>query len=461
MRAWTWIAVALVLFGAASQGADGAADPRTALADYLHKPDSSYRWERKRVGKLRGSEFVELLLVSQTWRDIPWKHQLFVIKPKKLKNHNGHGLLVIAGGRWRSEYEGPRDDADLPKRAAVFARLAKMLGTPVAVLRQVPHQPLFDGLTEDRMIAYSFDQYLRTADPEWPLLLPMTKSARRAMDAVQEFAQQEWSLPLETFTVLGGSKRGWTTWLVGATDPRVTALVPVVIDMLSLESQLAHQRNVWGNLSYKISPYTDIDLPARLATDRGRALQHIVDPYRYRAQLTQPKLIVVGTNDNYWPLDALNLYWADLVGPKYALYVPNERHSISDYRRVLGTVGALHRHAAAGAKLPELDWQFAEQGDEIVLSVSVDPIPRRVAAWVAHSPTRDFRQANWGSQRLKRARDSYRFATRKPAEGYTALFGEAVFGKRRQRYYLSSNVRIIDHNGVATAVRANETASLN
>ncbi|NIP70443.1 MAG: PhoPQ-activated pathogenicity-like protein PqaA type, partial [Planctomycetales bacterium] len=67
---------------------------------------------------------------------------------------------------------------------------------------QVPHQPMFGGLTEDRIIAHSFDRYLRSGDPEWPLLLPMTKSATKAMDAVQEFAAAEWALPLNSFTVV-------------------------------------------------------------------------------------------------------------------------------------------------------------------------------------------------------------------------------------------------------------------
>ena len=441
--------VGLALLAAQSGSASG--DPSTALVDYLQRPDPSYRWEQARSGKLRGTKFAELLLVSQTWQDIPWKHQLFVLKPRRLKNVNGQALLVIDGGRWRAEYEQPRDEADLPKRALLFARLAKVLRAPVAVLRQVPHQPILGGLTEDRIIAHSFDRYLRSGDPDWPLLLPMTKSATKAMDAVQEFVAKEWSVPLDSFTVVGGSKRGWTTWLVGATDSRVKAIAPVVIDMLKLESQMAHQRSVWGRVSEKISPYTNIDLPGRLATPGGRALQQIVDPFSYRAQLTQPKLIVIGTNDAYWPLDALNLYWSELLGPKYVLYVPNDGHSITDYRRLLGSVAALHRYTANAQSLPEVNWRFAEPDQRLVLELSSDIKPRRAYAWVAYAPSRDFRQANWSAQRLRRNSNSYRFELERPAEGYAAVFGEAVFGKRRRAYYLSSNVRVVDHNGSAPA----------
>ncbi|NIP70442.1 MAG: hypothetical protein GTO04_15025, partial [Planctomycetales bacterium] len=85
------IFLGLALIGPQAGSASG--DPSTALKDYLQRPDASYRWEQTRSGKLRGTRFAELLLVSQTWREIPWKHQLFVIKPRRLKDVNGHALL--------------------------------------------------------------------------------------------------------------------------------------------------------------------------------------------------------------------------------------------------------------------------------------------------------------------------------------------------------------------------------
>ena len=76
-------------------------------------------------------------------------------------------------------------------RGRISHKLAELLRAPVAVLRQVPFQPLFDR-REDALIAYTFDQYLDIGEPDWPLLLPMVKSAARAMDAVQEFARGRW-----------------------------------------------------------------------------------------------------------------------------------------------------------------------------------------------------------------------------------------------------------------------------
>ena len=55
----------------------------------------------------------------------------------------------------------------------------------------VPNQPLLfadenTARQEDAIIAYSFDKYLDGGDDQWPVLLPMVKSAVRAMDTAQE-----------------------------------------------------------------------------------------------------------------------------------------------------------------------------------------------------------------------------------------------------------------------------------
>jgi len=445
-------ALGLLWLGAVAWADAVAHPPSDALAAYVARPDPSYTWRVRSQGRVGRSSYVELIMSSQTWRDTLWQHQLYIIHPSTRDPASKHALLFISGGKWKPELEGLATEGRLPRNSEVFVELTEKLRAPVAILRQVPYQPLFDGLTEDSLIALTFDRFLETGDQEWPLLLPMVKSAVRAMDTVQAYALTEWGTEIESFTVTGASKRGWTTWLTGAVDSRVAAIAPMVIDVVNMAEQMQHARASWGQPSDKIRPYTERHLHERLDSPGGRSLMQIVDPYSYRQVLRQPKVIINGTNDEYWPLDALNLYWSVLEGEKRVLYVPNNGHGLKDYKRIIGSLVALHRHVAYGDPLPVLQWQFEEARDSIRLELRASPRPERAAAWIARSPTRDFREARWESTMLKRRHGRYSIEVERPRSGYVAVLGEGVFsGKRTVRSHFSTTVQIFDAEATAPA----------
>jgi PhoPQ-activated pathogenicity-related protein len=282
-------ASALAAFLLAVTPVGARAESPGELARYVAAPDASYAWREVKSRRIGSAEVTELVVTSQTWRDIPWKHYLVVVRPPNVDASSQQAFLFIHGGRWKPEYENGFQGA-LPPQALIFARLAETLRAPVAVLLQVPFQPLFDR-REDALIAYTFDNYLAGGETDWPLLLPMVKSAVRAMDTIQAFARERWQMPVASFTVAGASKRGWTSWLTAAVDPRVSGVAPIAIDMLNLPAQIALQHETFGGLSEQVQDYVAIDLPGRVATERGRSLIVMVDPYQYLADLTPPKLI--------------------------------------------------------------------------------------------------------------------------------------------------------------------------
>lgn len=440
-----WLLLAtLSISTSALAEAPSTSDPTAALKNYVGKKDDSYGWVKRQTQKLGNVEVAELTLTSQTWRDIPWKHQLIIFRPSQAESKQA--LILISGGDWKDELAAPptEENGKLPQEAQILAGLVEKLKTPVAILSHVPQQPIFDGMVEDEIISYTFEQYLKTGDAEWPLLFPMVKSAVKAMDAVQEFSAKEWNIPIESFTVTGASKRGWTTWLTGAADPRATAIAPIVIDTLNMGPQMKNQLESWGKYSEQIEDYTRRGIQAQAGTERGIALNKMVDPYNYRDDLKQPKLIINGTNDRYWTLDALNLYWNDLEGEKYVLYVPNHGHGISDFGRLLGTIGAFHEKAAGRLKFPQLTWENKEADDKLNLTVKSDLAPEQVVAWVATAPTRDFREAEWKSYPTEWVDGEYRYSLDVPEEGYAAMIGESVFkAPSGMKYYLSTNVGIV------------------
>jgi PhoPQ-activated pathogenicity-related protein len=258
----------------------------------------------------------------------------------------------------------------------------------------------------------------------------MVKSAVRAMDTVQAFSLERWQMPVASFTVAGASKRGWTSWLTAAVDPRVSSVAPMVIDMLNLPAQIELQRATFGGLSNQVQDYVAIDLPGRIDTERGRALLAMVDPYQYLADLTPPKLIVLGTNDPYWPLDALKLYWPGLPEPKRVLYVPNQGHSVGDVDRLIAGLSALHRYSANDKQLPAVTWTYAARPNRLRVDVQSDRLPYRVVAWTATSATRDFREARWRSRRCKRKDENFVCSATRPTEGFVAMYAELWYQDR-------------------------------
>jgi PhoPQ-activated pathogenicity-related protein len=310
----------------------------------------------------------------------------------------------------------------------------------VAVVRQVPNQPLEGGRREDDLIAHTFEQFFLTGDPSWPLLLPMVKSVASALDAAADLAAREWGLALDGCVVAGASKRGWTSWLAAAAEPRVRGLVPMVIDMLDLPRHMRLQVESFGAPSEAIHDYVSRGLHRRLETPRGAELLDLVDPVRHAAAITQPKILALGTNDEYWPLESLDLYRPRLEGPTWVSYAPNAGHDIP-VERVAPLGAALGRHVAGVEPLPDLAWtcDIATRA----CTLAVDPAPGAVSLWTASSPTRDFRTAAWQSRPVTLADGRCREPVVRPTTGFAAALVECRFDRVPLPVFLSSGPLVV------------------
>ena len=168
----------------------------------------------------------------------------------------------------------------------------------------------------------------------------------------------------------------------------------MVIDMLDLPRHMRLQIERFGAPSEALHDYVSRDLHRRLDTPRGHELLAIVDPVRHAAAITQPKIIALGTNDEYWPLESLDLYRGDLPGPCWVSYCPNAGHGIP-MQRCAGLVIAMGKHVSGDEPLPDVRWRFAQAGEGIACILRAAVQPERVVLWETDSATRDFRQAKW------------------------------------------------------------------
>ncbi len=360
--------------------------PRQRIADlleYIQKPEPHFAWKLKQKIENAAGVIYDIEMTSQKWEGIDWTHQLQVYQPKDV-NPNAVMLLFNTGGK--------------ANEANIFfgMALAKQVGAPCAILYGIPNQPLLGGKKEDALIAETFVRFLATKDADWPLLFTMAKSVVKAMDSLQAFSKEEWKSPTKSFVISGASKRGWTTWLAGAADPRVKAIAPMVIDTLNMVEQMKHQKETLGGYSEQIRDYTERGLTPIPPTEEAHHLWKMIDPYFYRDHLKMPKLLINGANDPYWSTDSLNLYWNDLPGDKWVMYVPNAGHNLQqtgDRTWALNGLAAFTRAQITDQPLPRLEWKHDDADGRMRLTVTSKPAPTGARLWAATAPTHDFRKA--------------------------------------------------------------------
>jgi PhoPQ-activated pathogenicity-related protein len=169
----------------------------------------------------------------------------------------------------------------------------------------------------------------------------------------------------------------------------------------------------------------------------------MIDPYSYRERLTMPKLLINGTNDRYWTLDSLNLFWDDLQGPKWVVYLPNAGHGLQEHRDfATHGIGAFFRHTISSRPVPSLTWESSNANGSLSVTVHASQAPKAATFWVARSDTRDFREVRWESSPPDPARTNgaLSHAVPKPKAGYVALFGDLAFEIDGLEYHLSSEI---------------------
>ncbi|GHB62673.1 PhoPQ-activated pathogenicity-related family protein [Persicitalea jodogahamensis] len=421
--------------------------PSTALAAYLKNGDNSYAWSVRDSFQIASVKGYNLYLTSQKWHEYTWRHQLTVLVPEKV-THDG-ALLFVTGGSNNNEVPNWKKNDD--GTIISIGKIAMQNNAITAVLWQTPNQPLFDGRKEDEIISYTLHQFQEDGDYSWPLLFPMVKSAVRAMDAVQDFAKNTIKKPVFRFVVSGASKRGWTTWLAGSQDMRVAAIGPMVIDMLNMPVNIKYHLTAWGDYSVEIQDYVDLGIPQSMESESGRALNSMIDPYSYRRALTMPKMIFIGTNDPYWPVDAVKNYYDSIPGKNLINYTPNAGHDLAGGKQALESLSAFFGTTLQNKPYPECSWEFSKKNGNIALEVKASPDQLLDAiVWSADSEDRDFRNETFTSRSLGvNHKESVSATVPLPKSGFKAFYMDLKYqSPNGGSYTVSTRVFVTDTSGV-------------
>jgi len=169
-----------------------------------------------------------------------WTHQVAIIIPKNLKMTNVSFEYVTGGC---NEHPSPPKTTDA--EFLLMDEIAFQVGQIAVYVNQIPNchiiypsDPEQKHRAEDSMIAWAWNEYLLSGDPNWLPRFPMAKAGFACMRAAEEYIFVKGIADIKGWVISGASKRGWTAWMVGAaTCPKcpnvigIAPLVPIVPDL--------------------------------------------------------------------------------------------------------------------------------------------------------------------------------------------------------------------------------------
>jgi PhoPQ-activated pathogenicity-related protein len=242
------------------------------------------------------------------------------------------------------------------------------------------------------IIAYTWDHFLNDpSQPEWLVRFPMVKASVRAMDAVTEFMAQSdlvksKNVAIENFFVSGASKRGWTTWLVGAVDKRASFIIPIVLDAINFIQFSHHQWKSYGGWTFALSDYTDMNIMSRIDDPNMLLLAEQEDPYYFKERLTMPKLVVNAVLDEFQQPDDTHYWWSEMPEPKHFIMTPNAEHSMATgILEAVPAISAWMQYHLRGDVVPSFTWEINNSTGEIVATLDNHGIVHEASMWAATS----------------------------------------------------------------------------
>lgn len=441
------------------------------LDDYVHREDGYYNYTFVAVWNCDGYTLHVLNMTSQKWMDETvtttpiWWHHLYIAIPKTPRHFTDFHLFIGDG-----EHGDPwPTSCDSDSRLTYLGDFVRNTGAVAANIRQVPYQPLFFTdtpnvpRTEDMIIARSWRYYIEEIvdDPDVVLPVPMVKAAKKAVDTVIEYsAKVNPALQLTRVMPSGRSKRGWTTWLLAATDKRVFAMVPIVLTVGNWHENLMHHYRSYGAWSWAMSPYYAENITQYINNPRTyEAFEWVgIDYMIYNQRYSMPKLVVHSTGDEFFLNDDPWYFFTKLQSPKFVLTIENAEHVLGSQQPKVDRMSMDFFEAALAVERgeftwPVVSWARSESVDDGTIGVFTNPTPLSVTAWWADTTNRtcdeetgicrrDFRLTTavprgpnpitWVEIAVTGSGNSYQVTLPKPADGvYRGFFLALTFAGSR------------------------------
>eukprot|EP01080_Neovahlkampfia_damariscottae_P003763 gene3763-6651_t len=400
------------------------------LQEYVNRADPSFKYSHHSTFNYSGGTAYVLNVTSQTWLSTEevshpiWRHWVIIAVPTKLKHLKP--LFVIGGSN-----KDQKPPTSVPMEFGIITTLTESI---LIILNQIPYQPVSfpaepRNRVEDDIIAYTWKVFMNTGRSDYIQQLPMAKATVKAMDSVKDFLFKKRNLKIEQFVVMGGSKRGWTTWLVAAAKPEYcAAIVPAVIPVLYTAKTLDRIYQTYCFWPPTLKDYERETILTRYNSPNGTKLFDIIDPIAHKKILKMPKFIVSSTGDEFFVPDSSEFFYDELEGEKLLRYVPNTGHGLGDSDAIQSLMSYYHSFLN-NVPRPKFSWTHKFEETKGILEVKAEDKPMIARVWMAHNPkSRDFRIVEigraWKGKVIQERNGVYKIEVEVPSTGYTAYLIE-------------------------------------
>jgi PhoPQ-activated pathogenicity-related protein len=142
-----------------------------------------------------------------------------------------------------------------------------------------------------------------------------------------------------------------------------------------------------------------------------------------------PKMLFMGTNDPYWPVDAVKNYIDDIPGDNHICYTPDAGHDQGDRKRALAGLSALLGTTVSNGKLPICDYTISELNGKITLTVrtTADKLVD-ASLFTTSSPNQEFRDKKWSFTGLNAGKKPVvQVQVDYPSSGFKAFYVELKY----------------------------------
>ncbi|CAF1411980.1 unnamed protein product [Rotaria sordida] len=328
-----------------------------------------------------------------------WWHHLIITVPRVIRRRMAY--LMIDGG----------SNDDILSTDFLATWIPASADAITVSVRQVPNQPIRiwtdpsnNYLFEDPLLAWTWNKFHEEngSNPNVLLELPMTKAVVRAMDATQQFLQQQHMVVPEKFILAGHSKRGWTTWTTTAVEhTRVIAAIPLAMGLLNFRPNWKSHYRSLGGWSFAFADYYARNFSRYLDKSSYDKFTQIVDPYSYFSRFANVKLFLIqSTGDEFFMPDSEDFFWDELQSATsggYLRYMPNTGHGLGGFHESLIS---FYLTIADQQILPSFKWERRLNQTHGKIRATIDfsagkPKPTMVTAYHARTgdnSKRDFRQ---------------------------------------------------------------------